>query len=129
MAHPKRFLLFALQIMLARVQATPPFSGCDVATYYASLGVNFPPSTVTPSLKADLHDLISPHNVIEYGYEAQDVDAADALKVTDEDPNNPGLLFDIYRDATVAPTQYIGKPDEDGTNFAWSKEHLWPVSR
>lgn len=122
-------LILVLGLLLGRATPTgPPFSGCEVATYYAPLGVDFPTTGDLSNLESQLHGLISPHNAIPYSSSTQ-LDTSDALKVTDEDSNNPGFVFDVYRDTTIPATKYIGAPDFDGTSLAWSREHLWPNSK
>jgi endonuclease I/fibronectin type 3 domain-containing protein len=75
--------------------------------------------TSSPSaLRATLHDAIKDH--IRYPYTSTATDTWDILELADEDPNDPGRILDIYRNASY--------PKQGGGNTYYNREHSWPNS-
>ncbi len=68
------------------------------------------------ALQSTLHDIIDGHTTISY-------DAVwNALKNTDEDPNNSSNVILLYTGRSQSKTSNGGDPDE------WNREHVWPKS-
>ncbi|WP_306010179.1 endonuclease [Bacillus sp. MMSF_3328] len=67
-------------------------------------------------LKAALHDIIKTHKVLSYSQ------VWDALKETDEDPNNPNNVILLYSGLSRSK-------DRNGGNVGdWNREHVWAKS-
>lgn len=67
-------------------------------------------------LKAALHDIIKTHKVLSYSQ------VWDALKETDEDPNNPNNVILLYSGISRSK-------DKNGGNVGdWNREHVWAKS-
>jgi uncharacterized protein len=71
------------------------------------------------ALRAALHEIINDHTVIPYG--SSSFDTADALRVLDQDPQNPANVFLLYVQRSQ-PTNTFGQ------TTGWNREHLWPNS-
>lgn len=63
-----------------------------------------------PELKSALHGIISKSDVLSYDQ------AKDAIKVTDQDPNDPGSVVLLYS----------GRPE--AAEGDWNREHVWAKS-
>lgn len=75
--------------------------------------------TSTPAaLRATLHDVIDDH--VRYPYTSTATDTWDILEDADEDPNDPGRILDVYRNASFAK--------EGGGNTFYNREHAWAKS-
>jgi endonuclease I len=68
------------------------------------------------ALKSALHDIIDNHTELSYAA------VVDALKVTDEDPNNSNNLILIYTGWSYAKSNY------GGLYYNWNREHTWSKS-
>jgi len=68
------------------------------------------------SLKAALHDIIDDHIALSY------TAVTNALKVTDEDPNNTNNVILIYTGWSYSKSKYGNLYDE------WNREHVWSKS-
>ncbi|WP_424955136.1 endonuclease [Jeotgalibacillus salarius] len=69
------------------------------------------------ALKQALHNIIDDHNEISYA------NAWDALRNTDEDPNNPNNVLLLYTGKSIS------KYDNGGLVDEWNREHVWPQSK
>ena len=67
-------------------------------------------------LKSVLHDIIKGHSELDYG------DLWDALRYTDEDPNNTNNVLLLYSGWSYSKTNNGGNVDE------WNREHVWAKS-
>lgn len=77
------------------------------------------------SLKAALHDIIDGHTM--YPYTSSSLDVWDALKYTDEDPNNPNNIILLYTGRSINKSLQDGSSDQC-TNDCWNREHVWSKS-
>jgi endonuclease I len=90
---------------------TAPGDPGDTDDYYAdALG------KTGPQLKAALHTIISTMDKINYDQ------VWDGIKATDEDPNNPNNVIEIYSGKSVPKDTNGGDPDD------WNREHVWAKS-
>jgi endonuclease I len=71
------------------------------------------------SLKTALHNIIDDH--IEISYSA----VIEALKVTDEDPNNSNNIILLYTQRTQAKNTFVGSSNNQDY---WNREHVWAKS-
>jgi endonuclease I len=71
------------------------------------------------ALRASLHAIIDDHVKIPYSSSTA-TDTWDVLEFADEDPNNPGRILDVYRNASY---QKYG-----AGNTEYNREHTWPKS-
>lgn len=71
------------------------------------------------ALRDALHNIINDHTVIPYS--SSSFDTSDALRLLDQDPQNPANVFLIYVQRSQ-PTNTFGQ------NTGWNREHLWPNS-
>ncbi|MFJ8074569.1 endonuclease I family protein [Streptomyces sp. NPDC096176] len=69
-----------------------------------------------PELKSALHSIISEQTKLSYDQ------VWDALKTTDEDPDNPANVILLYTGRSQAKTDNGGDPDQ------WNREHVWAKS-
>jgi endonuclease I len=69
-----------------------------------------------PELKAALHNIIKGHTQLSYDQVTQ------ALKDTDEDPNNKNNVILLYTNRSQAKTTFGSSGD------AWNREHVWAKS-
>ncbi|MEU8877541.1 endonuclease [Streptomyces javensis] len=69
-----------------------------------------------PELKAALHTIISEQTKLSYD------EVWDALKSTDEDPDNPSNVILLYSGRSQAKDANGGDPDD------WNREHVWAKS-
>lgn len=67
-------------------------------------------------LKSSLHEIISEHEVLTYS------EVWEALKITDEDPNNPNNVLLFYSGISRSKNANGGDPGE------WNREHVWAKS-
>jgi endonuclease I/chitodextrinase len=75
--------------------------------------------TSSPSaLHASLHTIIDDH--VRFPYTSTAIDTWDILEIADEDPDLPGNVITIYRNATYAK--------QGGGNALYNREHSWPKS-
>ncbi len=70
------------------------------------------------SLRTTLHDLIDDHQ--RFPYSASTTDTFDIIDLADEDPNDPGRILDIYKNASY--------PKAGRGNDFYNREHVWPKS-
>ncbi|MTD30797.1 endonuclease [Planomicrobium sp. YIM 101495] len=68
------------------------------------------------ALKDALHEIIDDHRQLSYS------EARDALKVTDEDPNNPNNVLLLYSGESRAKSMFGGNVGQ------WNREHTWAKS-
>jgi endonuclease I len=73
-----------------------------------------------PALKSKLHSIIKNHK--EYPYSSETTDVYDILKVTDQDPNNPKNVVDVYSLISIEAAQ------EYNSGAGWEREHVWSQS-
>lgn len=78
------------------------------------------------ALKTELNRIIRGHNVIPYTSSATDV--WDALKVLDEDPENPANVVLIYTGVSSPKSDTNGDGNSTTTTASWEREHCWPKS-
>lgn len=69
-----------------------------------------------PALKKALHDIIDHHKQLSYN------EVWDALKKTDEDPNNPNNVLLLYSGISRS------KQASGGNLGQWNREHVWAKS-
>jgi endonuclease I len=81
--------------------------------YYAGVDASSP-----QALRATLHAVIDDHQ--RYPYTSTATDTWDILELADEDPNDPGRILDVYRNASYAKA--------GGGNTEYNREHTWPKS-
>jgi len=87
--------------------ATGPYD----STYYApAIG------KTGSALRASLHSIIRNQTVLTYDQ------VWEALKDTDQDPNNPNNVIEIYSGRSIA------KSDNGGGVDQWNREHVWAKS-
>ncbi|MGB3366720.1 MAG: endonuclease [Acidaminobacteraceae bacterium] len=68
------------------------------------------------TLKNTLHNIIDDHNELSYA------SLWDALRHTDEDPNNSNNVIEIYTGRSISKYENGGLVDE------WNREHVWAKS-
>ncbi|MGV2620639.1 endonuclease [Halobacillus sp. ACCC02827] len=68
------------------------------------------------ALKAELHDIIDDHTEISYSQ------VWDALRNTDEDPENPANVLLLYTGDSISKNRNGGGVDD------WNREHVWAKS-
>ncbi|WP_052245808.1 endonuclease [Sporosarcina sp. ZBG7A] len=68
------------------------------------------------ALKTALHDIISDQRILSYS------NVWDALKKTDEDPNNPNNVILLYSGASISKSRNGGNVGD------WNREHVWAKS-
>ncbi|TDQ01332.1 endonuclease [Labedaea rhizosphaerae] len=90
--------------------SAPGDPGDTDAYYAAALG------KTGPELKAALHTIISQMTKLSYDQDW------DGIKATDEDPNNPNNVIEIYSGRSVPKSTNGGDPDD------WNREHVWAKS-
>ena len=88
----------------------------DEENDYSHLGYMYASATGitdTGTLRSELNSLVDGHDTYTYD------DLWDTLKETDEDPDNPDNVIQIYtRDSVSADAEYP----------TWNREHVWPQS-
>ena len=72
------------------------------------------------TVRAALHEIINDHTVIPY-FHGFFLDTSDALRVLDQDPQNPANVLLPYAQRSE-PTNTFGLAT------GWNREHLWPNS-
>ena len=80
-------------------------------TYYANAS-----GKSGPALRTALHSIIKTQTVLSYAQ------VWDALKDTDQDPNNAANVIEIYSGRSIA------KSDNGGGVDQWNREHVWAKS-
>jgi len=75
-------------------------------------------------LKNSLHKLIKNHKILNYTYGG--ITVWDALKKTDEDPNNPNNVIELYTGNSI--NKRYKDNGHNGDNV-WNREHVWVKSR
>lgn len=75
-------------------------------------------SSTQSALRSTLHNAIDDH--IRFPYTSSNTDTWNILELADEDPNNPGRILDVYKNASFAK---VG-----GGNDFYNREHVWPNS-
>lgn len=68
-------------------------------------------------LRQALHDIIDDHKKLDYGT------VWDAIKETDEDPNNKNNVILLYKGTSTPKSNNGGLADQ------WNREHVWAKSR
>lgn len=102
-----RLPLFAFVLFFAPVVVFPD----PPAGYYDSVD-----STTQGALRSSLHEIIDDH--IRFHYTSGNTDTWDILALADEDPNQPGNVLDVYKNASF--------PKANGENDNYEREHAWP---
>jgi uncharacterized protein len=93
------------------VTVTEPTTGTDVDAYYQSAT-----GKTGTELKLALNSIIKIQKKLTYSQ------VTDALKITDEDPNNPNNVILLYTNRSQAKTTF-----GSGVND-WNREHVWAKS-
>ena len=92
--------------------------------YYA--GVD---ASSSERLRKTLHERISRHQIFNYTHKSKPTDAKftvdvwDIVALADEHPEKPGMILDVYENATFA-RQLAGS----GEPHNYQREHAWPKS-
>ncbi|TGA97328.1 endonuclease [Streptomyces sp. MZ04] len=94
----------------APTPAAAPAGAYDDTYYQDALG------KTGPELKSALHTIISDQTKLSYSQ------VWDALKVTDEDPNNSSNVLLLYTNRSQSKGDNGGDPDQ------WNREHVWAKS-
>jgi endonuclease I len=68
------------------------------------------------ALRSALHGIIDNHTGVSYST------VWTALRETDEDPNNPNNVIELYSGTSISKTSNGGDPDD------WNREHTWAQS-
>lgn len=90
---------------------TPTSTGGGTDDYYAgAIGKS------GPALRTALHGIIKQQTVLTYDQ------VWDALKDTDQDPNNTSNVIEIYSGRSISKNSNGGDPDQ------WNREHVWAKS-
>ncbi|GAB3158462.1 hypothetical protein GCM10027290_61750 [Micromonospora sonneratiae] len=89
---------------------TPPGGGYDETYYKNAIG------KTGPALRSALHDIIKVQTKLSYSQ------VWEALKSTDEDPNNPNNVILLYTGRSQSKTSNGGNADD------WNREHVWAKS-
>ena len=78
-------------------------------------------------LKTALHSIIRNHTELPYTTKdaGDQYNVWEALKITDEDPNNTDNVLLIYTGRSEAKTH---QDDGSGDNDSWNREHIWAKS-
>jgi uncharacterized protein len=82
-----------------------------VSTYYANAN-----GLTGATLKTALHNIIKVQTKITYSQ------VTEALKDTDEDPNNPNNVILLYKGTSQAKSTFGGNAND------WNREHVWAQS-
>ncbi|TQR25031.1 endonuclease I family protein [Bacillus safensis] len=93
------------------VKQTQTAATSQIDSYYESAA-----GKSGPALKKALHDIIDDHTQLSYSQ------VWDALKKTDEDPNNPNNVLLLYSGASRS------KQSNGGNVGQWNREHVWAKS-
>lgn len=107
-AYAALAVLIALAALPFAVMADPP------PGYYDTVDTSSP-----EALRVTLNAVISGHIGIPYTHSSQ-TDTWDVLELADEDPLDPNLILDLYRNRT--------HPKFNGGNSYYNREHTWPNS-
>lgn len=89
----------------------PPVDNGTVSTYYANAA-----GLTGTALKSALYNIIKVQTKITYDQ------AKEALKDTDEDPNNPNNVILLYKGTSQAKSTFGGGAND------WNREHVWAQS-
>ena len=92
-------------------QQTQTAATSQIDSYYQSAS-----GKSGPALKKALHDIIDDHTQLSYSQ------VWDALKKTDEDPNNPNNVLLLYSGVSRS------KQSNGGNVGQWNREHVWAKS-
>lgn len=92
-------------------QQTQTAATSQIDSYYQSAA-----GKSGPALKKALHDIIDDHTPLSYS------DVWDALKTTDEDPNNANNVLLLYSGISRS------KQANGGNVGQWNREHVWAKS-
>lgn len=92
-------------------QQTQTAATSQIDSYYQSAA-----GKSGPALKKALHDIIDDHTQLSYS------DVWDALKTTDEDPNNANNVLLLYSGISRS------KQANGGNVGQWNREHVWAKS-
>ncbi len=106
-----RFLLSSLAVF------TASFSTSSLAAipngYYDTVNTSSP-----VALKSSLHEIIDDHQ--RFPYTSSSTDTWDILEQADQNPDDPGAVIDVYRNASFTK--------QGGGNTFYNREHSWPKS-
>ncbi|MEZ4655437.1 MAG: endonuclease [Candidatus Eisenbacteria bacterium] len=81
--------------------------------YYSAVDASTP-----ATLRQTLHEIIDDH--LRFPYTSTSTDTWNILELADEDPNDPGSILDIYKNASYTKA--------GGGNSFYNREHAWPKS-
>ncbi|PIE89258.1 MAG: endonuclease I [Acidobacteria bacterium] len=105
------------EIMLNKLFVLFPFALSLLAQvpegYYSTVD-----TSSAQALRASLHELIDDH--VLFPYTAATTDTWDILEEAQSDPQQPGNIIDLYRNASL--------PKQGGGNDYYNREHTWPKS-
>jgi hypothetical protein len=110
MRHPGGLSCIAVAVLVlpaGRARGDPPagyYDGVDRRTQAA--------------LRSTVHEAVDDH--IRFPYTSGNTDTWDILELAGEDPEDPGLILDVYKNATYAKT--------GGGTGPYAREHTWPSS-
>ncbi|KQY50340.1 endonuclease [Lysobacter sp. Root494] len=86
--------------------------------YYAHVN-----TSSASQLRCSLHETIKNHTA--YPYSGGTTNTWSILEITDEDPNAPGRILDVYRNRSyLKGSERAGT----GTGLTYNREHTWPNS-
>lgn len=114
--HPGRAVTAALALLaiVASPAALPLAATADPPPgYYDTVD-----TSSQEALRVTLNAVISGH--IKIPYTSSQTDTWDVLEQADQDPLNPDLILDLYRNRT--------HPKFNGGNSYYNREHTWPNS-
>ncbi len=80
------------------------------------------------ALEAMLNEIIRGHTVQPYTVSSFGFDTWNALKVLDQDPDNPEQVIEIYTGSPRPANDTSGGVNASITELSWEREHLWPRS-
>jgi endonuclease I len=93
-------------------------AGGNVSTYYNRVNTSSP-----EQLRCSLNTVIRGHTV--YPYSGGTTSTWDILEIADEDPNNSGMILDVYRNRSYAKGSSRAGT---GSGLTYNREHTWPNS-
>jgi uncharacterized protein len=89
----------------------PPVDNGTVSGYYANAA-----NKTGAALKLALHNIVKVQTKLSYAQ------VTEALKITDEDPNNPNNVILLYTNRSQAKTTFGPNVND------WNREHVWAKS-
>jgi hypothetical protein len=69
-------------------------------------------------LRSTLHEVVD--DQVRFPYTSSNKDTWDILELADENPEDPGNILDVYKNASY--------PKQGGGTGAYNREHTWPNS-